>query len=89
MAKNPNPGRLSVIWTPDPPAPGHTAAMVRHASAVIDHPDPMGLLADAIATALGTEFGGPHQDAETRTLEALCDILHERRTLPSTLDDGD
>jgi hypothetical protein len=84
---DPNPGKLAVIWTPDPPAPGHTAGMVRTATAAIDHPDPLGLLSDALAEGMSVAFGKdrPAQAA----LDALVDVLEARRTYPSPLDDDE
>jgi len=82
-------GKLTFIWQPDPPAPGHTAGYVRTATVAIDHPDPLGLLSDAISEALGIEFGGPGQRDDWSALEAIETQLELRRARPSTLDTPD
>lgn len=79
-------GKLTVFWQPDdaPPISGGVGLWHRQVHSVtvaIDHPDPIGLLADALAEAM-REFGGPDQHASWNTLEALADHLNAKRASP-------
>jgi hypothetical protein len=80
-----NPGKLTVFWlsdddaTPDPPLGVQRVRLPSHSVTVaIDHPDPIGLLADALSEAMH-EYGGDDQHASWATLGVLVDHLNAKR----------